>query len=141
MLKLVKNFLILSFFVIFFGCGPATMLIGPTVTGVIYWVNGDAHKYYEEDPSVIYRSTKHVLADLNLSISKDEAKNNSYYIVAGEKNTFSIVIEKTDKNMTKLNIRINYLGDKDMAELIYKKIDAQLDTIIFDPSGVPTRNQ
>jgi len=138
MLKLVKYLLILSLFTLISGCGPGIMLIGPAVTGVIYWVNGDAHKYYEENLEVVYRSTKHALNELNLSITKDEPKDNSYYILAGGENRFSIHITKAEKNLTKLSIRINILGDKDMAELIYKKVDNQLDTIIFNPQGNPT---
>jgi hypothetical protein len=48
-------------------------------------------------------------------------------------------IQKADKNITKLNIRINYLGDKEFAELIYKKVDEQIDIIEFDPQGNPTK--
>ncbi len=123
----------------FSGCGPGAMLIGPAVTGVIYWMNGEAHKYYEESPQVIYRSTKHALNELNLPITKDEPQDNTFYILAGDKDRFSINIVASEANMSKMSIRINFLGDKDLAELIYKKVDQQLNSIHFDDQGNPTR--
>lgn len=124
-----------------FGCGPATMLIGPAVTGVVYWVNGEAHKYYEETPEVLYRVTKHSLIELNIPITKDEPKDNSYYILAGKDNRFSINISPSEQNLSKVSLRINYLGDKDYAELIYKKIDEQISIIHFDDQGNPTKRK
>lgn len=141
-MNLVKQKYFLSFFAIIamsiLGCG-AEILISPIVTGVIYWVNGEAHKYYEHEPDTVYRSTKHALRELDQEIKKDVKNNDQYEIIAGNENRFSITIQKADKNITKLNIRINYLGDKEFAELIYKKVDEQIDIIEFDPQGNPTK--
>lgn len=120
------------------GCGGPEILIGPIVTGVIYWVNGEAHKYYENEPDVVYRATKHALTELGQEITKDTEKNGEYKVVAGNENRLSISIEKVDKNITRLSIRINYIGDKDFAELVYKKVDERINIIEFDPQGNPT---
>jgi hypothetical protein len=139
-MNLVNRRGFLSIFLIFAmaisGCGPE-ILIGPIVTGVIYWVNGEAHKYYESESDIVYRSTKHALRELDQEITRDTEKNGQYKIIAGNENRFSISIEKADKNITRLNIRINYIGDKDFAELIYKKVDEQINIIEFDPQGNP----
>jgi len=134
--RLVK---LLAFLPIIFalGCG-AQYFIGPAVTGVIYWVNGEGHKYYEEQPIVVYRAAKHALTELGLPISKDVVSNNTYKIIAGEKDRFSISIHPADKNLTRFDLRINVMGDKDYGELIYKKTDEKLNTMDFDPEGNPT---
>lgn len=137
-MKLAKYLIILP---LLFGCGPATMLVGPAVTGVVYWVNGEAHKYYNESPNILYRATKHSLNELSIPITKDEPKDNTFYILAGEGNKFSFHITPAEKNLSKVSLRINILGDKDYAELIYKKIDEQLNIIHFDDQGNPTKRK
>jgi hypothetical protein len=138
--KLVKLFVFLPVFLALLGCG-AEFLIGPAITGVIYWVNGEAHKYYQESPEVVYRSAKHALTELGLPISKDNVNDNSFRIVAGEKDRFSISIYPADKGLTRFDLRINFMGDKDYAELIYKKTDEKLNFLEFDPDGDPTRKR
>ena len=128
--------------IIFFniiGCSAPQLFIGPAIQGIVYWIKGEAHKYYEEDADVVYRATKHALNDLNLPISKDEITNKRYVIDAGEDNRFHIKIETTDKDLTRLNIRVNFMGDKDYAELIYKKVDENINTIHYNEQGVPSR--
>lgn len=139
--KKVKWFAILLIFpvIAIVGCEPSQIFIGPIITGITYWVNGEAHRYYEENTDVLYRSTKHALRELNLPITKDKKNNNSYSIIAGEKNRFSIQINEADKGLTKVDIRINFWGDKDFADLIYKKVGDQLTILEFDKNGNPTR--
>lgn len=141
-MNLVKKISIFLIFLVFIlGCGGAELLIGPITTGVIYWVNGEAHQYYEYPSEVVYRTTKHTLQELNIPISKDNVNSDSYQIIAGESNRFKIKITQPEKNISKLSIRINTLGDKDLAELIYKKIDKNIEIIEFDPEGNPTKKR
>ena len=141
-MNLVKKISIFLIFLVFIlGCGGAELLIGPITTGVIYWVNGEAHQYYEYPSEVVYRTTKHTLQELNIPISKDNVNSDSRQIIAGENNRFKIKITQPEKNISKLSIRINTLGDKDLAELIYKKIDKNIEIIEFDPEGNPTKKR
>lgn len=134
-----KIFVFLMF--LFIGCSAA-VLISPAVTGVLYWVNGEAHQYYEQDKYTIYKTTKKVLTELNIPITKDKEESNGYSINAGQKNKFTIRIKTADNSqITKLSIRINTLGDKEYAELIYKKVNENLNIIIFDKQGNPTKNE
>lgn len=136
---LIRNFLFLTSISLFAiaGCGDASVLIGPAVSGVTRWYEGEAHRYYDNDVENVYRASKHALNELNLQISKDEIKRNRHHIIAGEKNRFSIKIYEAEKGHTRMNIRINFWGDKDYAELIYKKTQEQLETLYFD-QGKPT---
>lgn len=132
------------FFVLFLGCINPNTIIGPVVTGVIYWINGEAHQYYNEDPEILYRATKKSLKDLELLIIKDEKKSKlkefHAYLLAGDNNRFAIKIDQADKNISKISIRINYIGDKEFAELIYEKIKTNIPIILFDKDGNPVKN-
>lgn len=140
MRNLFKILLFLGLFSIAIpGCGPSSFLIGPAVTGVVYWMNGEAHKYYEEDTEVIHRATRHALTELGVAITQNEPKGNGFYLLAGTENRFAINISKQEGSLSCLSIRINYVGDKDFAELIYKKVDEQLNIIHYDEQGNPTR--
>jgi len=143
-MKLVTTSKFLTFFLIFAitfsGCGGPELLIGPIVTGVVYWINGEAHKYYNCDTQIIYRATKIVLKELEQKIIKDKEKNGEFQIITSQENRFSIKIEKADKNISVLKIRINYVGDKEFAELIFKKIDEKMNVIEFDSEGRPIYN-
>jgi hypothetical protein len=96
------------------------------------WVNGEAHKYYPHDDEVMYKSTKLALKELKVPISQDKRESNGFYIKAGDNDSFKITIKKSRQNITKVSIRVNTMGDKEYAELIYKKIDKNIYVIEFD---------
>jgi hypothetical protein len=133
-----KLTLSLLFLVMMMGCG-AEILVSPLVMGVVYWMEGEAHKYYAHDPDVLYRATKRACMDLQHSIDTDEADGDDYYIVAGGKDRFKIKIRQVEKGIAEVKIRVDFMGDKPYAELIYKKIDNQLSVIEFDEHGRPTK--
>lgn len=135
----MKKSIFFLFFLFFASCSPATMFISPIVTGVILWKEGEAHKYYNDDIKVIYRSTKSALKDLGYEITKDESRKEGYYIVAGKEDRFKISILKTKPHITEVKIRVNFMGDKPYAELVYRQIDTNTDSIYFDEQGRPTK--
>lgn len=116
------------------GCEP-TMIIGPIVTGVTYWIQGESHRYFPESKEIILNTTKHVLTENKLEIKNQYAKDNIYYINAGVRNRFKVKIETID-NFTRLSIRINTFGDKDYTELLYKQIEKEC-SIIYYKDGNP----
>lgn len=118
------------------GCEP-TMIVGPIITGVTYWVQGESCRYFEEDKEIIIRATKKVISN-NLKIINEYEKNNKYYIIAEKRNTFSIKIE-TVENLTRLNMRINTFGDKSYTEFLYNKITEEVSIIEYN-NGNPTKN-
>ncbi len=123
----------------FVGC-EAVPFVGPIVTGVVMWVEGEAHKYYNNDTDVLYRATKRSLRELNIPITKDRPGNNgNYHIVAGDEDRFSINIRRAKQGISEVKIRVNFMGDKPYAEMIYSRIDTSLDRIDFD-NGIPSRN-
>ena len=85
-----KLVLFLSFFVC--GCSVAPFLVGPIITGVVMWKQGEAKKYYNEDLIIIYRATKNSLKELDHQIHSDEKTKDGYFLTAGEKNKFKIPI-------------------------------------------------
>jgi hypothetical protein len=130
---------------IFTGCTAAT-LISPIVTGVVMWKDGEAHKYYNEDTHTLYRATKLSLKELDQTILKDgflpdSTKNSGYFIIAGENDKFKITIRKVKPHVSEVKIRINLMGDKPYADLIYRQIDSNTSTIDFDDQGKPTKRR
>ena len=108
-------------------------LVGPvvsgTVQGFITWKQGEAHKYYEYDSDIVYRAAMRASTeDMNMVVMNDKSKNDDYHFTA---NNFKISIEQIDKNISKLSVRINFMGDKDYAELFYQKVDEQIPVIDF----------
>jgi predicted transport protein len=134
---------ILSLLFIFIaGCG-AELLIAPIVTGVIKWSEGEAQKYYPIDEHTIYRATKRAILELECEITKDIVENDVYFLSFKSKstnNSFDCKIQKIQNNITRLSIRVNFMGDKPLAELIYKKVDENLSIIEFE-NGKPARNR
>lgn len=127
---------------IFVGCAEAPMFISPIITGIIMWKDGEAHKYYNEEAHTLYRATKTSLKELDHPILKDESnKDGDYYIVAGDNDKFKIVIRQVKPHITEVKIRINFLGDKPYAELLYSQIDLNTNTIDFDDQGKPTKRK
>jgi len=127
---------------IFVGCTAAPLLISPIVTGVIMWKDGEAHKYYNEEAHTLYRATKISLKELDHPIIKEEPyRDCGYYIVAGEGDKFKITIRQVKPHITEVKIRINFMGDKPYAELVYRQIDSNTNTIEFDDQGKPTKRK
>lgn len=125
-----------------FSCTVVPFIASPIVTGVTMWYEGEAHKYYNEEARTLYRATKIALKELDHPIIKDEPiKNGGYYFVAGEKDRFRIVIRQVKPHITEVKVRINIMGDKPYAELLYRQIDLNTSSIEFDNEGKPTKNK
>jgi len=122
------------------GCG-FEFLVSPLVKGVITWVEGEAHKYYNYDSDVVYKAVKRAARELDYEISSDDPpKDGNYKLVVGNDDRFKISIDRIENNITLVSIRINFMGDKPYAELFYKKIDEQVNTIEFNEDGIPIKN-
>lgn len=134
-----KLLLVLMLCLPLIGC-QIVPFVGPIVTGVIMWREGEAHKFYYEEPSTLYRSAKLAINELGYPIIKDEIqRNGNYYIVAGDDDKFKIIIRKIKPHIGEVKMRVNFMGNKPYAELVYKHIDNNLNTIDFDDQGHPTK--
>lgn len=133
----MKNIAFFCFFLIIFGCGLAPFA-SPIITGVIMWKEGEAQKYYNEQPKVIYRATKMALKDLNLSLNSERSIQNGHFLIAGDADKFKIFVREVKPNITEVKIRVNFMGDKPYAELLYKSIDLNSNTVEFNIDGKPT---
>jgi len=121
-------------------CAIIPEIVSPIVTGIVTWENGVAHKYYNEEAHTMYRATKISLKDLGYSIIDDKShKSNGYYILAGDSDKFKITIRQVKPHITEVKIRINFMGDKPYAQLLYHEIDSNTNTIDFDDQGQPTK--
>lgn len=125
------------------GCDPiVSPIIGIGATGVIKWVEGEAHRYYGYDSPTVYRAVKRAAARMEIPIIEDTPnENNNYYLIVGENNKFKIKVESVEPNISVLKVRIDFMGDKPYAELFYQYVDEELGVIEFGPDGKPMRNR
>lgn len=99
--------------------------IGPIIQIGIYWLEGEAHKYYATDQQTLHQATKTVLAEFKLPILNESVKGNTIHMKAGDGDKFKIKIVAVRQGVSKLSIRVNTFGDKPYAEMIYRHIDKQ----------------
>lgn len=134
----MKNTLILIFCLFFTGCNGADILIGPIISGVVAWKDGEATKYYDVDSKTIYHATKRTCKELEYEITRnDKLEDGKYYLIAGKNNRFKISIKEVQDDITSVKIRIDFMGDKPYAELFYKHLDEEISVIHFDKNGNP----
>lgn len=136
----MKNFIFILL-LIFSGCswfGPFSNSVGTVAQGYVMWKKGEATKYYNRDIGTTYRSVKHAADTLNLKITSDKMVKNEYHLKVGEKDKFQIKIVPTGPNLTQVIIRVNFMGDRPYAELFYKTVDDNLNSIYFK-DGKPVK--
>lgn len=138
----MKKFFLL-FLLLFWGCGLTpdqimTPIGSAAVNSYIVWREGEAHKCYEYSPKIVHNATLAALKEMKIPIKSDKGSD-KYQIIAGDKNRFKIKIESIQDNVTKLNIRINYFGDRAYAEIVYKLVDENLYTIRFQKKKSPDK--
>ena len=123
---------------IFSGLSAAGTAASAAVSGYIFWKNGEAQKYYQYDSVIMRHAVERALKKLNLPIKENkEVKpvrdkyGANYYLYATSNSRFKIKVYSTEKGITKVSIRVNTLGDKPYATLIYEEIDRQASVIDF----------
>ena len=97
--------------------------IGPIISVGIMWLSGEASKYYEADSELIHEATHSALKELDFPVVSEIKRGDTIFITADANDRFRIKVERVRPNITNLRIRVNIMGDKPYAELIYKKID------------------
>lgn len=138
----MKNYLFAGVLCVFLsGCLVAPFVVSPIVTGVLMWKQGEARKYYKEDLRQVNRAVRLSLKELGHQISSEEQTEDGYSLVAGSDDKFKIKIVKIKQNITEVKCRINIMGDKPYAELLYAEIDAHTDVVDFDDEGRPTKSR
>jgi len=133
----MRKFILLLMSLAFIGCSTADVLVTPLVNGIIMWKDGEAQKYYPFQAKHVYLSTKHALKELDLKILQEKhEKNNTYKITTVKSNKkLAIEIKQIEENISRVDIRVDIMGDKPYAELVYKQIDINVNTIEFDSTG------
>lgn len=122
--------LFLGMTILFSGCAAFSplLLISPAVEGYIMWKDGEGVRYYNREGYEVYQALKIVLHNLSQKVTQDDikAQGNFYLVSKSSKHSFKINVVGADTGVTALKIRIDFMGDKPYAELIYKNLDVQL---------------
>lgn len=105
--------------------------IGPIMQLGVMWMNGEAHKYYNTDQETIAVAMREVLKKLDLPIVSEEEDGEILHIRAGDKDRFKIKLNAVRERTTKVSIRVNTMGDKEYAEMIYRHLDSKAGVVQF----------
>ena len=100
------------------------------VAGTVAYVRGDLESIMEEDISSIYESSKQALIDLEIEIVGTD-KDLLSAVVNGkgaEDKKITIKMKRIEQGrLVKLTIRIGTFGDKTLSQIIYNKINKNLE--------------
>lgn len=118
--------------------------ITPIIQLGIFWLEGEAHKYYNTPQDEIEVAVKSALKELEFSIVEEGPEEDYYWIKATDNSrvvqlesgelvasTFKIKVREVKHNITKLSIRVNTFGDRPYAEMIYRHVDDYDNVIQF----------
>lgn len=106
--------------------------IGPIVNIGVFWMNREAHKYYNTDMNKMEASVRSVLEELKMPIQDESKSDDGILTLKCDVNArFRITLNPVRENVTKVSILVNTLGDKPYAEMIYRHIDDQEGVIQF----------
>lgn len=114
------------------GCSP-TDIIGPAIQAYIMWKNGEGHMYFKTDRETAFEALKRTLVELNYDIADISTdRNGDYQLIATNRSRFKIKVTQVTNEITSVSIRVNFMGDKDYANLIYDSLSKQMNVIDFN---------
>jgi len=121
----------------FAGC-EIIPIFGPAVNAYVAWRAGEGHAYFATDSRTAYKAVKRTVAKFEYPVHADEDKGDGdYYVEVGENDRFKINVVKIEPFISKVSIRVNFMGDKPYADLIFTELQDQLD--IIDYREMPDR--
>jgi Protein of unknown function (DUF3568) len=110
--------------------GCVVVAAGAAAAGTVAYVRGDLESIMEEDISSIYESSKQALIDLEIEIVGTD-KDLLSAVVNGkgaEDKKITIKMKRIEQGrLVKLTIRIGTFGDKTLSQIIYNKINKNLE--------------
>lgn len=127
-----KFFLLLALFFassLASGCAVAPILpfVGAAVQGYSVWKGGEATKYFAYDLDTTYKAVKQTAEDMKLEMTTPAPPEKGYALETKGQTPMQIAVEPTEKNVTKVAIRISMIsGDKQFVEFFYKTVEDNL---------------
>ncbi len=110
--------------------GCVVVAAGAAAAGTVAYVRGDLESIMEEDITAIYESSKQALRDLEIEIVGTD-KDLLSAVVNGkgaEDKKITIKMKRIEQGrLVKLTIRIGTFGDKTLSQIIYNKINKNLE--------------
>ncbi len=129
MKQLMTIFLLLATFV---GCPGIFPLVGTAIDLYVKWKEGEAHAYFATDRETARAAVKRALDNLDHRIIQESRTGtDDYSISAGNNDRFNIKVVRVEPYITRVSIRVNFMGDRPYAELIYKELISELDAIEY----------
>lgn len=111
------------------GCGVTPVMgISVLVDLVLLWKDGNAKKYYTGKQANVYPKLKQVLHSMGHTIAKDSVNSKGVNIIESHSagHRFSITVAQYDPDVVLVTCRIDFMGDKYYAELMYRQLDSMM---------------
>lgn len=111
----------------FLAGGCAVALVGAGA-GTVAYLRGDLEATMAEDVGTVYQASLTALKQLEITPTKKEKDALSATIVArgADDKKIKIILKRTEENLTKLSIRIGYVGSETKSRVIYEQIKQNL---------------
>lgn len=115
------------FALVFLAGGCAVALVGAGA-GTVAYLRGDLEATMAEDVGTVYQASLTALEQLEITPTKREKDALSATIVArgADDKKIKIILKRTEEDLTKLSIRIGYVGSETKSRVIYEQIRQNL---------------
>jgi len=98
------------------------------VNTVIFWKDGEGKKYYNNDLSVINVYLEKAITELHHTIDTPESDGSTTKFTShSENHKFKWETSQYDPEVVCVKCRIDFWGDKQYVELIFKKLDEYME--------------
>lgn len=104
----------------------------------MYWKDGEGHQYMEFSVPTLERASVRSLNRLKLGNVITEPLEYGVKLTAGNQQQFTVkIVEVPGTAASRVSLRINFLGNKDLTELFFEILNQEVYTIRFDNNGKP----
>lgn len=124
-----KKFLLLMLVGVVAGCGAISpfALIPIGVNTIMYWKEGEARKFYSGEAADVYSKLHNSVKDYGHVISDETGEGTvKNFISTSQNHKFKWHVEQYDPKVVLVKCRIDFWGDREYTELIYKKLDEKM---------------
>ena len=116
------------FALVFLAGGCVAVLVGAGAAGTVAYLRGDLEATMAEDVGTVYQASLTALEQLEITPTRKQKDALYAEIIArgADDKKIKIILKRTEENLTKLSIRIGYVGSETKSRVIYEQIKQNL---------------
>jgi len=99
-------------------------VVGVSYEGYTVWKGRESTRYYATDLDTTYQAVKKATEQLRIeTVIQNSASENGHSLETKGNHPMQIDVSEIEKNLTKVVVTIELLGDKQYVELFYRTVD------------------